>query len=582
MGKFDAAKHLGRLRREEEVTARIDRLKAAVVVAVSQGIRVCEFERVLGVKASSYAKWRQHDPAFRARIEVARSGGIEAGDTGSYRGDFATFRKIFLGMDTFPHQARLVQILDTVKPREIILVNMHPESGKTTTVTDWITKTIAEDPNHRITYVSRSIGLGKKVIAQVQRRLTDPHEYGALMARFGPFFEVGQEREGKPWNQTAFTVAGATHDERDYTMEVRGWNSAAYGTRIDTLIVDDIQSLETLGQTTAILDSLRHTYFTRGRRMRVVIIGTRLSGGDLYERLIDTDIVTHHVDLPAALPSGEPCVPEWWLDPDEREGMSPADVTKTATERLAVIRHQVGEPAWFAEYQQRPNADTLASFTEETLEDVKDVSRVVGQASDPHLPTAAGIDPALGGVNAITIGALTEDRLEILDCIADKNFARTEDIISRIRDVAGVYRISVLVVEVNAFQKALAADDRLRQVARDYGFQVIEHSTSRNKADPTFGVASMAGAMMRNEISLPAGDPRSIEIMAPLISELRAWRPDVPPKLLLQDRVMSLWFLWRHWARLRENRTAVSRSSWGRRGVLWTPMSVGQPLKVNR
>lgn len=578
--KFDAKKHLDRLAREQDRMDRNGRMKDAICAAIATGASVTVALHTLGIPSTRYNKWRADDPGFRARIETAKSQAMVVGDTAAYKGGFADFRKIFLGMDTFPHQARLVQVLDTVQPREIVLVNMHPEAGKTTTIADWITKTLSNDPNHRITYVSRSIGLGRKMVGQLQRRFSEPRDYAALIAKFGPYYVEKMERQGKPWTQNHFTVWKSDHDERDYSFEVRGWDSAAYGSRIDTLIIDDVQSVETLAQTDKILDSLRHTYFTRGRRMKIVLVGTRVGPGDLYERLIDAEIVTHHIELPAADAEGIPKVPEWWVEDDERAEMTREEILTTATERLAVIRAQVGETAWWSEYMQRPNADMLATFTEDTLVKIQDESRVVGQSSDSSLPTAAGLDPALGGVNAITVGAMGGECLEVIDSFADSNLARTEDILERVQSIAIAYRISLLVIETNAFQRAFARDERLREMGKRYGFQIIEHATTKNKADPSFGVASMAGAMMRNEISFPAGDQRTKEIMAPFISELRAWRPDLPPKVLLQDRVMSLWFLWRYWAQSVANRNAKSNSTWQRRGVLWTPMALGAPMKV--
>lgn len=580
--KFDPQKHLDRLARQQSAIDRNSRRKDAVIAALVAGNGVAVALHTLGIPETTYNSWRREDADFRARVEQAKSQALVVGDASAYKGDFASFRKIFLGMDTFPHQARLVQVLDTVQPREIVLVNMHPEAGKTTTIVDWITKRLSTEPTHRVTYVSASIGLGKKVLGQLQRRLSEPREYAALIAKFGPFYVEKMERQGKPWTQTHFKVWKSESDERDYSFEVRGWDSNAYGSRIDTLIIDDVQSQETLAQTEKILASLRHTYFTRGRRMRIVIVGTRVGPGDVYERLIDADIIDHHIMLTAADAEGVPKVPEWWVEPEERAQLAHEEMVDLATDRLKVIRKQVGETAWWSEYMQRPNADQLATFTEQTLEQIQDASRVVGQASEPTLPTAAGLDPALGGVNAITVGALGGETLEVLDCIADENLARTEEILARVRDIAVAYRISLLVIENNAFQRAFARDERLREMSKQFGFSIVEHATTKNKADPIFGVASMAGAMMRDEISFPAGDQRSREIMAPFISELRNWRPDLPPKILLQDRVMSLWFLWRYWAQTIANKQAKSNSSWNRRGVLWTPMSLGAPLELRR
>jgi len=553
--------------------------KRRVLIALAQGCKPSKLYEETGVKTSLYERWRQMDPKFRAAAIAARNEQVVPGSRPHGDTTFAGFRKTYFGMDTFPQQLQLVDVLNSVKPREITLVNVHPEAGKTTTIIDWICQKIAEDPNQRNVYVSRSISLGRKVVGQIQRRLKDDRAFPAFIAKYGPFYKDNQEKQGKPWNKDAFTVWKAAHDEKDFTVEARGWNSAAYGSRIDTLIIDDVQSVETVSQTAAILDSLRSTYFTRGRRMRIVIVGTRLAPGDIYERLLDADIVTHHVELAAADIVGKPHVPEWWVDEEERRDLPPEAIAELARERLAAIRHQVGERAWWSEYMQLPEADSIATFTGEMIDKSKDRNRKVGQRSDQGLPIWCGLDPALGGVNAFTIAAVGADRLEVLDVIADKGLASNEDIINRFAEIAGMYRVDQLIIEINGVQKGIARDERFREVARGLGCRVMEHTTLRNKTDPIFGVAAMAGAFQRGEISFPAADAEALDRMAPMFTELRAWRPDIPAKILKQDRIMSLWFVYLNWARSRANSTAETRSTWGRRGTMWKPASY-QRVKV--
>jgi hypothetical protein len=134
------------------------------------------------------------------------------------------------------------------------------------------------------------------------------------------------------------------------------------------------------------------------------------------------------------------------------------------------------------------------------------------------------------------------------------------------------YQPSVLIIERDAQQKHFIGDERLERMQREYGFQVVPHTTSRNKADPILGVASMAGAFLRNEIVIPWGDEFTRDRMGTLIAQLRAWRANVPTRLLIQDGVMSLWFNWRNWMENRIERGVNDlHSEWHQNALPYEP-----------
>lgn len=549
-----------------------DAQKRVAVGLVSQGLTVREVLEQLGITQRQWSRWRSDDAVFASRVDVARAASMEPGGTDRYDGDFASFRKVFLGMDTFVHQQQLVKVLNEAQSREIVLVNIFPEAGKTTTITDWIVYTLANDPNHRITIVSESMGLARKVVGQVQRRLANIRDFPELIGRFGPFYSEKQEKQGKPWTRDYFTVWRADHDERDYSLEARGWNSSTYGTRIDTLIVDDVQSRESINQTEQILASLRQTYFTRGRRMRTVIVGTRIAPGDIYERLLSENIVTKHIELAVANADGTPVCPEWWEN----------DIDKSATDYLNLIRQQVGEEVWWASYMQRPHDNSLATFTDEMVDDAKDSDRPISRQRTHRVPVVGSLDPALGGQNALVVAAHHPDRLEVLDLDSATQLARTEQIFTKIADLSMSYAVQTWVIEQDALQKGLVNDDRLRDLGRELGFRVVPHTTSRRKSDPILGVAAMAGSFLRKEVRLPYGDSMARNKMELLATELRNWRPNVSPKLLRQDLVMALWFNWKYWRELLPHGGVNSTSAWARPGLPWSPSGYRQSGAASR
>lgn len=549
------------------------------------GFTLKEACTVMGVHYTTYRNWRLEYPDFRAQVDAIKPVHVlrEVRDN---QATFAEARKRYFNMNTYAHQSEMTQALDAIKPREVVMILMWPEAGKSTTLEDWTCLKVAKEPNLRMVVLSESSGLARKMVGRIKARMTDPRNFSEYITRFGPFYEEGQERNGKPWAADYFTVAGADHDERDYTLEARAITSAAYGSRIDILICDDIQSRRTYSQTAGILQHLRQTYFTRGRQMSIVIIGTRIGPGDVYERLLEEELVDRLIEIPVVKAHGDIYAPEMWVpDPDKyaqtTEGRQKMIVA--STKALAKIRHQVGEEVWWASYQQQPQAPGVATFTEERIQAARDTTRLI-------IPSPAGsynvasLDPALGGGCALGVGWYAnpngQPRLELLDMDYRFGLSRTEQILEMIGTAAVRYRFTKLKVEENAFQKALRNDDRLRQMSYEYGFIIEPHQTQGyNKRDPVLGVAAMAGSFTRSEILIPAGDEAARVRFEPLVVQLRAWRATVPTRLLRQDCVMMLWFMWLDWMEYRRGQQVDSRQ-WTTRRKLLNPMRV--PLLTKR
>lgn len=165
---------------------------------------------------------------------------------------------------------------------------------------------------------------------------------------------------------------------------------------------------------------------------------------------------------------------------------------------------------------------------------------------------ALGVDPALGGGFAQVVVHMGEN-LTILDARTDYDLSRTEEQIDLIRGMVSTYRPSKVIIEFDAQQKGLGNDDRLKALSQLWGFSIRPHITRGQKMDEIFGVASMDQSFKRKEIRIPYGDQATQDRMAPLIAQLRAWRPDVKTKNLTQDLVMALWFVWRDWMQIRKS-----------------------------
>lgn len=544
----------------------------------AKGFSVEDIARQMGITSNTIFRWVRDEPLFARQFRAAQGMALQAGEVDSPAlklgklpvSKFAAFRKAYFGFDTYSHQLAIVDAIENMNPRDIAMVLLWPEAGKTTTLEDWICWKLALEPNHRITYVSESINHARKVAGRVKSRMTDIRSNPLYISKYGPFYVKGQEKEQKPWTADHFTVYKADHDERDFSFEARAWSSHAYGTRIDTCIIDDVQSRTGLVSTDNIMSNLQQTYFTRGKEMRIIIIGTRIDVGDVYETILKEDLVETKklVMLRAMGEDGEPTVPEMW---GVKSRKNEDEWYFTPKEHLAKIRKQVTEPVFWSSYQQNPMRNTLATFTAQMIEKAKDGKRRA-RREDSSEYVVLSLDPALGGGNALMALSFFHDKLVIMDLDVERDLSKVEQILNKIESFAIQYRPVEVIIEQAAFQKALVYDDRLAEMGRAYGFNVIPHTTNQNKADAVLGVASMAGDFMRGAVHIPWGDDYVQTRMEHLCNQLLAWRPNVPTKLIVQDTVMALWFAWRRWKDF--TRTTLDNTDWTRQSFPWQPIQI--------
>lgn len=544
-----AAKLSARKRREMFVE-----LLAANPDATNEDILRC----IPGVgNIGSYYRWRQSVPRFADEVDRIREGGLIAADPktiGSYVNNFPAFRKNFFGFDTYYHQRRIVDAIENSPRGRITMVLCPPEHGKTTVLEDYMCFKLALDPNFRITYVHESNNFAKRVLRRVSHRMVDVDGFGKYIGMFGPFYKEGQEKLGKPWTAEHLTVVKAEHDERDYSLQVRGWTSSVQGTRTDLLLVDDVQALKSLNQTERIAETLRQDFFSRpGKEGKIVMVGTRVGMNDVYEFFLNDPGLGDLIDLvqmPAMSPEDEPLCPEMW-----------------SAEDLALKRKVVGEEAWWRNYQQSPLSSGSQTFNSELVDACKSEEAVVC-VKPPDTTVVLGVDPALGGGNAVFAGAYTRDTFQIVDVRLDYGLGQTEQILDAIQDFAVRYNPLDVVIETAALQRGIARDERLQSMARLYGFRIKEHETAGRKSDPIMGVASMASSFIRQEIIIPWGTQLAEARLTPLLAELISWRPDIATRHLKQDTVMAMWFAWRHWMEARQQ-IGFDMSQWDFAGLPW-------------
>lgn len=571
--------HGGRKALYLEAEARKERFLGLLL----QGMMVADAIAEVGVSEAAYRQWRKRDEFFAAEIDSIVNGVRQfKEDTTSDWEGFADFRLKFFGHKTPAHQQLIVQQLEAAEPGDITLILVPPEHGKTTLFEDYACYKLALDPEWRSTIGTEAQMLARRIIGRIKNRLEADGPFPKFVSAFGPF--TPQRNEGRStrqvWAQDYFNVyARKTSDNRDYNMAGIGFGSNIAGTRTDHLHCDDLQSMKTLSQTDKMLETFQQDWLTRpGENGKTTINGTRVGDGDIYEALIEAyegKSFFRLVKLPAVVKNpvtGEK-EPLWPYDPETKSGYT--------MRQLDRLREKVGESAWSRNYMQRPRAKSLGTFTEDIVDRCMNPTRIVGgELPVDGAPIYIGLDPALGGVNCLIAVQITSTTLYVVDIQEDVNLARNEQIMERLEAMLAGLRargglVTDVVIEAMNFQRGLARDERLKEIADYWGFNTREHLTGSNKYDSDIGVPSMVSSFIRREIDIACGDDdRTRDIANELRHQLLRWKPGARGSALRQDQVMALWFVWILWQSRRKTVTSSS-SQFRSNGLPWKPTVSG-------
>jgi hypothetical protein len=493
--------------------------------------------------------------------------------------DYQTLSEEFLGLKVFPHHLSWIDVLEGRKPSWLhesmtyepgnpnrLLVNVPPEHAKSTVLTvGYATYRIAMDPNVRIVIVSQTQTRAKEFLYSIKQRLTE-EAWVKLQQVFGP--AEGWQATSDQWSQDRIYLK-RTSGEKDPTVQAIGMGQQIYGTRADLIILDDVVTTTNAHEWEKQLNWLQKMVITRlGKNGKLLIAGTRVASNDLYRELRNPDhwsggnVPFTVLAMPAVLESYED--PKDWVTlwpksdhpwdgdedlPADEDGLYP----KWDGPTLSMRRSEVAPSTWALVYQQQ-DVEEDAIFPPAVIMESINRGRscgplMLGQRGHPtggEWLTIMGLDPAMTGKTAAVMYAVernTGERLvldvyNMIDPTPGKIRSLIEDWVQR-------YRPIEVRIEINAFQKAFALDEDLRQWLANQGVRFSEHFTGKNKWDTSFGVASMSmlfGSMRDGKaqgdglLELPANNNEHVRA---LINQLITWKADTKGPT---DCVMALWF----------------------------------------
>jgi len=563
-------------------------LKKNVLASIAKGETVADAVARVGRSISTYEQWRRKDAQFAGRVDELRGRRSEAREAQrSESADmlFQDFSNKYLGVTVFPHMQNVVDIMEGREPawkppgivwepgeRDLAIVNMPPEHGKSMTLTiNYVTYRVALDPNIRIIIVSKTQAMARKFLYAIKTRLTHPR-YAEMHAAYSP--AGGFEGTDASWTQDLIYVSSEGRDsgEKDPTVQALGIRGHVYGARADIVILDDCVDLTNAHEYEKQIDWIQAEVMSRlSNNGMLLAVGTRLSAKDLYVELRqpfrypDEESPWSYLSMPAVLDMRDD--PKDWVTLWPKTNIHEVTAKGVDTEpdpdglfpkwdgpRLNKKRSRMSPRTWAMVYMQQQVSDD-AVFHPDAVRAAINGNRLAGVIPRgmvncrPNgmdgLIVVAGLDPAMAGHTSIVcigLDPVTQKRY-VLD-VFNRAGQTPDQIREAIYDFTSKYSVGEWRVEKNAFQSMLTQDREVREYLAASGSILREHYTGNNKHDSDFGVTSMTTLFggwkdKLQVIELPS--THASEATKALVEQLVTWHP-AAPKTQKTDCVMALWF----------------------------------------
>ncbi len=423
---------------------------------------------------------------------------------------------------------RAEQVLFTV----ICLV--APRHGKTELVLHAIIWLICYNPNIRIIYLQGISTTSKEGMEYIKAELEGNEELNRL---YGPFRD-----DNCKWNSDVFFVAKRDINQKAPTMRPIGIGSNIRSMDADIIIVDDPQDMDRAESETVGDRDFRWVkveLFTRREPWTPIFgVGSHLPvpWGDLWYRLEEAapDIETENQRL---IIRKKPAHDTDKCGPDGEHWGCLAWPEKRGIGFLEAQRALLTDELFEAVYQQNPKPEGIQYFDPNVLDAYyvrPEKKRGDGSWDQPPLPAdqehygvkdlersysedvvccgqivnPLGFDPAAGeskgaSQSAAVLLAICAScrRRYLVDWWAKRQSPEKnpDTIISFVRS----YNLRRVRVEINAYQKALSRDRRLREAERELRFHVDEWRTDDRKNDPALGIPNSMKWMRDGMVSFP-------------------------------------------------------------------------------
>lgn len=583
-----------------------DDAQKRVIDSLRKGATVAEAMKLVKRTEETYKSWRKTDSVFKAAVDDIRQ--VQARSVDDDRApvpDFETFCREDLKQPLYPHQLRMLDVLNGEEPRDFhaamrfaqgrksrVIINVPPEHAKSTTFTvNWVVWMIHKDPNIRIAIVSEGKQMAADFVYEIKNKLTSD-TFREMHLKYAP--DGGWKDPDQSWREDRIYVQGKGDGQKDPTVQALGINSAIYGKRIDVLILDDTVSTKNVGEIAKQVRWLTKMALSRLPSADVAdwehddaelqnrvpgipygtcaLLGTRVASQDLYQHLRDEFLgrdgspLWTYFSQPAILERDGDTPAEWLTLWPHTITVSGFTRPMWGGDQLADKMDDLGAAdEWELVYQQADVAEN-ADFPAPAVDCAVNKQRFHGNMVDgapghreggmAGLYVIAGYDPAASGHTAMVVLGVDRqtNKCWVLDIINKKDMGAAQ-VQTTIQTLTEKYGIKEWVIEVNAMNRYVSQDPAIVQFLRARGVRIRAHTTGVNKTDPDFGIKSIAPWFLScgepTETSLWRRTPATSLIDLPntrickasgeLVSQLVTWRPQAP-KTQKTDIVMALWF----------------------------------------
>jgi len=398
------------------------------------------------------------------------------------------------------------------------------EHGKTQQVTGYALHRLGRDPvNTRILWIGAAQEAAFKSTGIIKLAIERPSPY--LRAVF-PGLRPGH----KKWTQAAFSVSDAKTTEKDYSVQTAGVGKQILGGRYTDVILDDVLNFDTT-YTAAQREKTVKWFFSTipGRLLeggRIVCLGNAWYPDDLMHMMAERGYSVIREEAYRETEGGD-IVSESVLWGEQ-----------WSAERLRLKREELGTIEAMRQLRCIPYSPGQGRFRIEWFERAMEAGRglTFPETYNGPWPTYLGVDVGISekegrdpwGFWVMAVDPETGRRL-----LLNGHEGRMDGPagIAMLKDWHRRYGPSVM-VENNA------AQDFIRQFAKDEGIPTRPFTTGKNKADPSFGVPSLGVELEQSMWILPCGDAASQRVAIQWRTQCLAFTPGQHTG----DLLMASWF----------------------------------------
>jgi len=444
-----------------------------------------------------------------------------------------------------------------------------PRHGKSDLAAHVIIWLICRNPDIRILWCGGKLDISKLTVKFVKLELEANEK---LIEMYGPF-----ENEGS-WSENSFVVATRTTRMRSATLTAIGKGVTILSLDADFIFGDDMFDLKASLSPTQVGNDIlwvKSQLMTRREPWTPMLgIGSHQPSptGDAYQAM-DDDHDNDIFFIKQKAHEYENCLPlEDEMEEADRHGehcLLWAEMRTFAY--LDQFKRSLGDITYEVCYNQDASQSTLQYFRPEVIRyaypqpvtspdtglyldfnhyeersGVLDTKRSFGYpvaqccGSPSNLYRVLGFDPAAGSRSGTSESALVVlqgckvcERRYVLDYWHKRQSPEQHP--DTIALYAATHKVHRVRIEINAYQKALARDPRLKKASLDHRFIIDEWFTTDKKWDPGMGIPLLSRHMEQGRFSVPYMLPQDKQKAEAMLTQLVRY-PAEP-----NDVVMALW-----------------------------------------